>query len=222
MKVVIVGGGQMGTYIASLLLKSKCDVVVIENREPVFEKLQKELPHKNIMLGDGTNPNVLEAAGIAKADVVAAVSGADETNLVVSTISKFEFGVPRVISRVNNPKNMWLFTAEMGVDVALNQADLLAHLVVEEMDLKHMYTLLKVSHGNYSIAEVKADKLSPAVGKAVRDLALPANSVLIAITRNDTVVIPRGDTLIESGDAVLLLADSAAKETISTLFHPVV
>lgn len=221
MKVVIVGGGQMGTYIASLLLKSKCDVMVIESREPVFEKLQKELPPKNIMLGDGTNPSVLEAAGIAKADVVAAVSGADETNLVVSTISKFEFGVPRVIARVNNPKNMWLFTAEMGVDVALNQADLLAHLVVEEMDLKHMYTLLKVSHGNYSIAEVKADKLSPAVGKAVRDLALPTNSVLIAITRHDTVVIPRGDTLIESGDAILLLADSASKETISKLFHPV-
>ena len=193
MKVVIVGGGQMGTYIASLLLKSKCDVIVIENREPVFEKLQKELPPKNIMLGDGTNPNVLEAAGIAKADVVAAVSGADETNLVVSTLSKFEFGVPRVIARVNNPKNMWLFTAEMGVDVALNQADLLAHLVVEEMDLKHMYTLLNVSHGNYSIAEVKADKLSPAVGKAVRDLALPAtasNGTIRAAHRAGSLRLP--------------------------------
>lgn len=77
-----------------------------------------------------------------------------------------------------------------------------------------------MSHGNYSIAEVKADKLSPAVGKAVRDLALPANSVLIAITRHDTVLIPRGDTLIESGDAVLL-ADSAAKEMIGKLLHPV-
>ena len=141
MKVIIVGGGQMGAYIATLLLKNDCAVTVIENREVVFGKLSKDLPAQNILLGDGTNPAVLESAGIAGADVVAAVSGTDETNLVVSTIAKFEFGVPRVIARVNNPKNVWLFNQSMGVDVALNQADLLAHLVVEEMDLKNMYTL---------------------------------------------------------------------------------
>ena len=220
MKVIIVGGGQMGAYIATLLLKNDCSVTVIENREAVFEKLAKELPAQNILLGDGTNPAVLETAGIADADVVAAVSGADETNLVVSTITKFEFGVPRVIARVNNPKNVWLFTQSMGVDVALNQADLLAHLVVEDMDLKNMYTLLKISHGAYSIAEVKVDEQSFAAGKPVRELAIPEKSVLIAITRGTDVIIPRGDTVVMGGDLVLVLADAESKLGINMLCKP--
>jgi trk system potassium uptake protein len=220
MKVIIVGGGQMGAYIASLLLKNDCAVTVIENREAVFTKLKKDLPAQNILLGDGTNPSVLESAGIAGADVVAAVSGTDETNLVASTIAKFEFGVPRVIARVNNPKNVWLFTPSMGVDVALNQADLLAHLVVEEMDLKNMYTLLKVSHGAYSIAEVKVAEQSIAAGKPVRDLAIPEKSVLIAITRGDKVIIPRGDTVVLGGDQILVLADAESKVGINRLCMP--
>ncbi len=217
MKVIIVGGGQMGAYIATLLLKNHCTVTVIENREAVFAKLGKELPAENILLGDGTNPAVLEAAGVADTDVIAAVSGTDEINLVVSTIAKFEFGVPRVIARVNNPKNVWLFTPNMGVDVALNQADLLAHLVVEEMDLKDMFTLLKVSHGAYSIAEVKVDEHSIAAGKPVRDLAIPEKSVLIAITRGDEVIIPRGDTVVKGSDLVLVLADADSKIGINQL-----
>lgn len=220
MKVIIVGGGQMGAYIASLLLKSDCAVTVIENREVVFGKLSKDLPAQNILLGDGANPDVLESAGVAGADVVAAVSGTDETNLVVSTIAKFEFGVPRVIARVNNPKNVWLFTQSMGVDVALNQADLLAHLVVEDMDLKNMYTLLKVSHGAYSIAEVKVAEQSAAVGKPVRELAIPEKSVLIAVTRGDKVIIPRGDTVVQSGDQILVLADAQSKIGINRIFMP--
>ena len=218
MKVIIVGGGQMGTYLAALLLKNKCDVTLIENRDNVFEKLTRELPAGNILQGDGTQPAVLESAGIANADVVAAVSGADETNLVVSTITKYEFGVPRVIARVNNPKNAWLFTPEMGVDVALNQADLLAHLVVEDMDLKNMFTLLKVSHGKYSIAEVKVDARSKGAGKAVRELSIPETSVLVAITRGSDVIIPRGDTVVEGGDTVLVLASSDSKMVINRLF----
>jgi trk system potassium uptake protein TrkA len=186
----------------------------------VFGKLSKDLPAQNILLGDGTNPAVLESAGIAGADVVAAVSGTDETNLVVSTIAKFEFGVPRVIARVNNPKNAWLFNQSMGVDVALNQADLLAHLVVEEMDLKNMYTLLKVSHGAYSIAEVKVAEQSIAAGKPVRELAIPEKSVLIAITRGDKVIIPRGDTVVQSGDQILVLADAESKIGINRIFMP--
>jgi trk system potassium uptake protein len=222
MKVIIVGGGQMGAYIASLLLKMKsdCAVTVIENREAVFTKLEKNLPAQNILLGDGTNPSVLESAGVAEADVVAAVSGTDETNLVVSTIAKFEFGVPRVIARVNNPKNVWLFTPNMGVDIALNQADLLAHLVVEDMDLKNMYTLLKVSHGAYSIAEVKVAEQSAAAGKPVRELGIPEKSVLIAITRGDKIIIPRGDTVVMGGDQILVLADAESKVGINRLCMP--
>lgn len=218
MKVIIVGGGQVGAYIANLLLKNNCTVKVIENRENVLDKLKKELPEDIIVYGSGTDPDILEASGIAEADVVAAVTGADETNLVASTIAKFEFGVSRVIARVNNPKNAWLFNSGMGVDVGLNQADLMAHLVVEEMDLKNILTLLKINRGDYSIVQAKVDPHSDAVHKSIKELVIPANAVLIAISRGKDVIIPRGDTIINGGDNILVLADEDAQVTISRLF----
>lgn len=218
MKVIIIGGGQVGAYIANLLLKNNCSVKVIENREDVLAKLKKDLPLDAIVFGNGTDPNVLESAGIAEADVVAAVTGADETNLVASTIVKFEFAVPRVIARVNNPKNAWLFNSGMGVDVGLNQADFMAHLVVEEIDLKNMLMLMKINRGNYSIVQLKVDNQSKAVHKAVKDLAIPVKAVLIAIYRGKDVIITHGDTIIYGGDIILAFADDNAQATINELF----
>jgi len=145
MKAIIVGGGQVGAYIANLLIKNNYTVRMIENRENVIAKLRRDFPSEAIIHGNGTDPTILESAGIAKADVLIAVTGADETNLVASTISKFEFNVPRVIARVNNPKNAWLFNAGMGVDAGINQADLIAHLAVEEIDLKNVLPFIKHS-----------------------------------------------------------------------------
>ena len=121
------------------------------------------------MAGDGSAPAVLEAAGIGQANVLAAVTGEDEANLVITTLARFEFNVPRVIARVNNPKNAWLFTPEMGVDVALNQANILARLIAEEMSLGDMMTLLKLRKGEYSVVEEKVHPASLAAGQtAVR------------------------------------------------------
>lgn len=220
MNVVIIGGGQVGAYIANLLLANNCTVKVIENRENVFAKLKNDLPLDVIIRGNGTDPNVLEAAGIAQADVVAAVTGADETNLVASTISKFEFGVPRVVARVNNPKNVWLFNAGMGVDVGLNQADLMAHLVIEEMNFKNMLTLMKMSRGNYSIVQIQVDAHSSAVHKQVGALSIPQNSVLIAIYRDQELIIPHGETVILGGDTILAFADDTAQSILNEHFGP--
>ncbi|MCX6682200.1 MAG: TrkA family potassium uptake protein, partial [Methanoregula sp.] len=128
-RILVVGGGKVGTYLASLLLADGHNVKVIEGQRHEFTRLQQELPADVLILGNGTDPSVLEAAGIRKADVVAAVGRADETNLVITSLARFEFSVPRTIARVNIPKNAWLFTPELGVDVALNQADLMAHLI---------------------------------------------------------------------------------------------
>ena len=218
MKVIIIGGGKVGAYIANLLLNSHCSVKVIENRTNVYNKLKKEVPEENIVFGSGTDPNILESAGIAEADVIAAVTGADEINLVASTIAKFEFGVARVIARVNNPQNTWLFNSGMGVDVALNQADLMAHLVVEQMDLKNILTLLKVNRGDYAIVQVNVDPDSDAVNKMVKDLVKPVNAVLISISRGNDTIIPRGDTVIKPEDSILVFADQGAQVAISKLF----
>lgn len=218
MNVIIVGGGQVGSYIANLLLLNKYSVKIIDNREHIIEKLNRELPVESVVFGNGTDPNILEAAGISKADVLVAVTGADETNLVASTLAKFEFGVPRVVGRVNNPKNAWLFTAQMGVDVNLNQADILGHMVIEEMDLRNIFTLLKLSMGTYSIIRTVVEDQSSAVGKAVKDLDFPKESRLILLSRGQNAILPVGDTVIEQGDIILALANEETQIIINDMF----
>jgi len=207
--VLVVGGGKVGTYLASLLIADGYTVRVIEGNRAEFDRLRKELPEGVLMMGDGTDPSVLEAAGVRKADVVAAVSRADETNLVITSLARFEFQVPRIIARVNTPKNAWLFTPEMGVDVALNQADLMAHLIAEEMSLGDMMTLLKLRRGQYSIVENRIQPRAIAAGKLVRDLDLPHDCVLTAIIREGELIIPRGDTILKPEDDVLALVHSS-------------
>lgn len=150
MNVIIVGGGKVGAYLTGLLLSGGHRVKVIEARRKETSRLQHDLPRDVVVLGSGTDPDVLEAAGIHNADVVAAVTGEDENNLVATSLARYEFHVPRTIARVNNPKNAWMFTPDMGVDVALNQADLMGHLIAEEMSLGDMVTLLKLRKGQFS------------------------------------------------------------------------
>ena len=176
MFVIIVGGGNTGSYLAKLLLDAGHIVKVVEERPLVLEKMEGEIPSESILAGDGSSPQVLETAGVLKANVLAAVTGSDETNLVVTSLARFEFNVPRVIARLNNPKNAWLFTPEMGVDVALNQADILARLVAEEMSLGDMMTLLKLRKGEYSLIEEKVHPLSLSANKNLRDLNFPRNA----------------------------------------------
>jgi trk system potassium uptake protein TrkA len=209
MYVIIVGGGKTGSQLAENLLIEGHLVKVIEDRESVLERLRLELPDNSVLAGDGSSPDVLEAAGIAKANVLAAVTGDDEANLVITTLARFEFHVPRVIARVNNPKNAWLFTAEMGVDVALNQADILAHLIAEEMSLGDMMTLLKLRKGEYSVVEEKVHPSSAAVGKKLNELHMPEESVIAAIIRKGRLVIPHGDTELQPADEVLAVVHAS-------------
>ena len=217
MNVIIVGGGKVGTYLASLLLSEGYQVKVIEMRAEEITRLKRELPEEIVMLGNGTDPNVLEAAGIRQASVLAAVTGADETNLVATSLARFEFRVPRIIGRVNNPKNAWLYTPEMGVDVALNQADLIARLVAEEMSLGDMMTLLKLRKGQYSLIEEKVHPTAMAAGKALRDLALPAECVIVAVIRKGQLIIPRGDLVLQPADEILALVHASKLSQLARL-----
>jgi len=218
MKVIIVGGGQVGTYLATLLISNGHEISVIEHREKNYNKLERELPPETLIFGHGSDPEVLEKAGVASADVVAAVSADDEINLVVSTLAKMEFGVPRVVARVNNPKNAWLYNSGMGVDIGVNQADLMAHLVVEEMDLEEMFTLMKLKRGDYSIVQIKVGQNAKAANSLVKDLSIPKETVLIAITRNDKLLIPKGDTLILVDDEILALTNGASRKELKEMF----
>lgn len=217
MFVIIVGGGKTGSQLAFLLLNEGYEVKIIEDRLTVLERLRQELPVETVIAGDGSDPNVLEAAGIRRAHVLAAVTGSDEANLVITTLARFEFGVPRIIARVNNPKNAWLFTPEMGVDVALNQADLMAHLIAEEMSLGDMMTLLKLRKGQYSLVEEKVHPTAIAAGKAIRDLGLPDECVIAAIIRKGQLIIPHGDTVLQPADEVLMVSHASQLPRLAAL-----
>ena len=221
MNVMIVGAGQVGDYLASLLMERGHKVTVIEQREARLATLKRDLPEEAIVLGNGTDPKVLEAAGIRNMDVLAAVTGADETNLVIATLARFEFNVRRVVARVNNPRNNWLFNPSMGVDLGVNQADLMARVVAEEMSMGDMMTLLKLHRGQFSLVERKVDPASAAIGVKLRELNLPLECVLVAVIRDANLMIPRGDTQLAAGDEVMAIAHDSHLEMLAQILGPV-
>jgi trk system potassium uptake protein TrkA len=217
MFVIVVGGGNTGSQLAKFLIEAGHTVRVVDERPNVLKKLAAEIPNEMIINGDGSSPTVLETAGIHKAQVLAAVTGSDETNLVITSLGRFEFNVSRVIARINNSKNAWLFTPEMGVDVSLNQAEILARLTAEEMSMGDMMTMLKIRRGKYSIVEEKIAPSALAVGYALKDLVLPNNCVISGIIRQGEIVLPRGTTILEEGDEILALVDDAARAQLAKL-----
>ena len=220
MYVIIVGGGNTGSYLAKLLLSAGHTVKVIEERPTLLEKLPQEIPAEAIIPGDGSSPLTLELADVTKANVLAAVTGSDETNLVVTSLARFEFNVARTIARVNHPNNAWLFTAEMGVDVALNQTEILTRLIEEEMSLGDMMTLLKLRKGEFSIIEEKVHPLAEAANKPLRELKIPNECVIVAIMRKNQLLIPHGDTILAPVDEVIALVHASEVSKLAALLGP--
>lgn len=218
--VLIVGGGRIGGYVGALLREGGDTVRVVEAAADRAERLRSELGRDAVVTGSGTDPHVLEAAGARRADSVVALTERDETNLVVTSLARFEFAVPRTIARVNNPANAWLYTSEMGVDVALNQADILGHLVAEEMSLGEMTTLLKLRRGSYSLVEEQVHPASVAARRSVAELQLPSECVLVGVIRDSGVVTPHGDTVLRAGDEVLAIVRTDAAAHLADLLGP--
>jgi trk system potassium uptake protein len=221
MNVIIAGGGRVGRFLASMLAGRGDTVHVVESRPALVARLLHDLPGHAVVAGSPVDPAALAAAGAASAQVVAAVTDSDEANLVITSLAKFEFGVPRTIARVNESAHRWLFGPEMGVDVALDQADVMGHLIAEEMSLGDMMTLLKLRKGLWSLVEEKVDPLSPAAGRSVADLDLPEECTLVALIRRGDLLIPRRTTVLQPADEVLALVHADALAQFSaTLGRP--
>ncbi|KAF5032690.1 Trk system potassium uptake protein TrkA [anaerobic digester metagenome] len=216
-KVIIVGGGKVGTHLARLLLAGGHQVRVIERHAGELRALHEALPSGCVVAGSGADPAVLEATGVRDADVLAAVTGTDATNLVATSLARFEFGVPRTIARVKDPANGWMFTPAMGVDAVVDQAGLMAQLIAEEMSLGGMTTLLKLSKGDCSIVEQTVHPQAPAAGKRIAELAFPAECILVAVLRGGQLVIPHGDTVLVAGDEVIALVHKSAAQGLSRI-----
>lgn len=220
MYVIIVGGGRTGAQLARILVAQDHFVQLIESRPEVISRLHKELPTEAIFDGRPIDPNVLEKAGAGKADILAACTTEDEVNLAVCYMARSHFKVPRTIARINNPRSAWLFDSKFHVDVAVNQAEIMASIIEEEMSLGDMMTLLKLRRGNYSLVEEKIPPGAPALGIMIKDLNLPEHCVIAAIIRHGEVIVPRGITIFEPGDEVLAVADSEGARLLAKLLSP--
>ena len=221
MYVMIVGGGRTGAQLAQLLLAQNHEVRLVENRREVLTRIHRELPTEVIYEGNPIDPHVLEAAGIHNAQVLAAVTTSDEQNLALCYFARTRFNIRRTIARVNNPRNSWLFDQKFHVDVAMNQAEIMASMIEEEMSMGDMMTLLKLRRGNYSLVEEKIPPGAPAIGIPIRDLGLPDQCVIAAIIRKGEVIVPRGVIPLEADDEVLAVTDADGAEKLVDLFTPI-
>jgi trk system potassium uptake protein TrkA len=166
---------------------------------------------------DACEVSELAKAEVDKADVVAAVTGEDEDNLVISLLAKQEFEVPRVVARVNNPKNHWMFNEMWGVDVSVSTPHLLTALVEEAVSVGSLVRLLSFERGRAGLVEVTLAPGSPAIDKEIVELGFPRDSTVVAILRQDHVVVPRGDTPLLEGDEVLVLVTPESEDAVRQL-----
>lgn len=217
MNVLIAGGGRTGARLANLLINQNYKVRLVENRRDLLGHLHQELPTEVIYEGNPVDPSILEAAGIRDVHAVAAVTSDDSTNLALCFLAKTMFDVPRTISRVNNPNNAWLFNEKFHVDVALNSADVFAHLIEEEMSLGDMMTLFKIRRGRYSVVEEKVPAGAKAIGVPLKDLGLAEYCVIAAIIRDGAMTLPRGDSKLQEEDEIIAVASPEGVQKLSEL-----
>jgi trk system potassium uptake protein TrkA len=217
MKVAIAGAGSVGTAIASDLHESGHDVLVLELDPDLVERLRPTLDVTWIA-ADACEVASLDAAGLSTVDVVVAATGDDEDNLVISLLSKQEFAVPRVVARVNHPKNQWLFNESWGVDVSVSTPQLLTALVEEAVSVGSLVRLLQFQGGSAHLVEITLAEDSPAKDKAIADLPFPRDTVVVAVVRADRLIVPRGDTRLQSADEVLVLATAETEQAVHDLF----
>jgi trk system potassium uptake protein TrkA len=219
MKVVVAGGGSVGRFIAEQLVDGGHEVTLVE-RDAGVQRLHAESVAElgvRWLRGDACEIEVLDEAGGAHADVVAAATGDDEDNLVVALLAKQEFGVPRVVARVNNPKNEWLFDQRWGVDVAVSTPHLITGLVEEAVSIGTFVRLLSLEGGRAKLSEVTLASGSPAVDREIVQLGFPRDATVVAVLRGERVIVPRGDTVLRAGDEVLVLATSEAEAEVKAV-----
>ena len=217
MRVAIAGAGSVGTAIARDLHVNGHDVLVLEQDPELVERRRQELD-VTWVAADACEVASLDAAGLATVDVVVAATGDDEDNLVISLLAKQEFAVPRVVARVNHSKNQWLFNESWGVDVSVSTPQLLTALVEEAVSVGSLVRLLQFQGGSAHLVEVTLAEDSPAATGAIADLGIPRDATVVAVVREDRLVVPRGDTVLQVGDEVLVLVTADAEEGVQALF----
>ena len=213
MRVAIAGAGNVGCYIANDLITNGHEVLLIEQVPEVQERAEVD-DAVEWVIADGCEVSSLRDAGLERCDVVVAATGDDEDNLVISLLAKQEFAVPRVIARVNHPRNQWMFNENWGVDLSVSTPHLITALVEEAVTVGRLVRILDLEGGQVELVEVTLADDSPVIDKALADLDVPRDSTVVAVIRDEHVVMPRGSTVFEAGDEVLALVTPDSEDAL--------
>jgi trk system potassium uptake protein TrkA len=213
MYIIIVGAGKVGYHLGKFLMAEGHEVMLIEEDRSKMNTLSLEF-HDSIMAGDGSAVEVLKEAGANRADVIVAVTGNDEDNLVICQVTKLVFLRPRTIARVNNPRNEELFTG-LGVDASVSATKIINAIIEEQVKAGDMVIpLLTLKGGDVEIVEVELSRSSPILKKKIKDLVLPPGSIFIAVIRGEEVIIPYGETEFQPEDKVLALVKRTSEQAL--------
>jgi len=212
MRVAIAGAGAVGRSIAKELIDGGHQVMLIERQSGQFEP--ESVEQADWVLGDACEVSTLEESGIERCDVMIAATGDDKVNLVVSLLAKTEFAVRRVVARVNNPANEWLYTDAWGVDVAVSTPRILAAMVEEAVSVGDLVRLMTFRQGQANLVELTLPDQTPLAGRPVSDLALPRDAALVTILRGDRVIVPQPEDPLEPGDELLFVAGAEVEADI--------
>ena len=218
MYVIIVGAGKVGWNLARELLEKDHEVTLIESDRQRYETVEEELEHA-VQYGDATELWVLERAGIQRADLVIAVTGDDEDNILVCQVAKEKYLCERIIARVNNPRNLQHFKL-LGIQPVVSATDLILRLIEHEVPRYGLVHLLALEEERLEIIELEVSDEAPTVGQSVSEISLPEGSLIISVLRDGAGFVPKGDTVIEAGDEVLLVLDPGLEEAITGYFAP--
>ncbi|MFD9877293.1 potassium channel family protein [[Kitasatospora] papulosa] len=215
MRVAIAGAGAVGRSIAAELLENGHEVLLID-KAPTAISVER-VPMAEWLLADACEITSLDEAALQRCNVVIASTGDDKVNLVVSLLAKTEYGVPRVVARVNNPKNEWLFNESWGVDVAVSTPRLMSALVEEAVSVGDLVRLLRFSHGDANLVELTLPPESALAGIRVSDVDWPEDTSLVTIIRGTRVLTPSPEETLEAGDELLFVAAQAREEQLEDL-----
>lgn len=206
MKVIVIGGGKVGFYLIKTLKNKKHDITLIEKDKALCEKISDQIDI-DIINGDGTDMEVLKEADIDVADVVAAVTGKDEENLVICQVAKQNFNIHHTMARVNNPKNQTLFKS-LGVDNTVCSTQVITNLIDWECESDKIKIIQTFERGEMVLVEVEIDNKINWCNKAIKDLNIPINTVIVSVFREGQVIYPKGNTIIQDHDKVVIVTDS--------------
>lgn len=219
MFVLIIGGGKVGLNTARQLLQLGHEIVLVEQRKTRYDLIAEDLGDDNLVFGDGTEVWVLEKAGIGRADMIVAVTGDDEDNIIIAQVADLKFGVPKVVARVNNPFNQPTFDL-LGIEATVCGATAMLNLILHELPVHKFVHLLSLRRENVELVELEVSESSAFANTYIQDIDLPDGVLLAAIVRAGRALLARGSTEILPGDYVLCVLESGKEKDLIKVFMP--